>query len=128
LPILALRRRGSGRALGRAGDASVPKDRNFSFISGSAIALPISAFNRSTISRGVPAGASTACQVDTSKPGNALSASVGNSGAIADRRAVVTANARSLPAFTCVITSEMLANITCDCPPSRSVTAGGPPL
>ena len=108
--------------------ASVPNERKRSFISGSAIAFPISAFRRCTMSRGVPAGASTACHVETAKPGSADSASVGNSGATAERFAVVTAIARSFPALTRLITSEMLANITCALPASRSCTAGGPPL
>jgi len=70
----------------------------------------------------------TACQVDTANPGSAVSPSVGSSGATAERVAVVTARARSLPDLTRLITSEMLANITCALPASRSCTAGGPPL
>ena len=42
--------------------------------------------------------------------------------------AVVTAIARRRPAFTCEMTSEMFANITCALPASKSCTAGGPPL
>jgi hypothetical protein len=68
-----------------------------------------------------------ACHVETSNPGNADSASVGNSGAVAERLAVVTASARSLPAFTCVMASEIFANISCAWPESRSVIAGGRP-
>ena len=37
---------------------------------------------------------------------------------------VVTASARSLPALTYSIDEDMLANMTCTCPPSGSTSAG----
>ena len=44
-----------------------------------------------------------------------------------ERAAVVTASARSLPALICSIDPDMASNITCTCPPSRSVSAGPMP-
>src|SRR5215467_14055857 len=70
-----------------------------------------SAFNRSTMSRGVPAGATSANHVAASKPGSATSEIVGMSGALAARCALVTASARNEPAFTLPITAERLAKI-----------------
>ena len=72
---------------------------SFSRTSGMLSAFTISALSRLTISGGVPAGANTPCHEPTSKPGNPDSASVGTSGAIDERLAVVTASARSLPAL-----------------------------
>src|ERR1700722_12030775 len=42
------------------------------------------------------------------------------SGSAAERVAVVTASARSLPALTYAMDAGMEANMTCTCPPSRS--------
>src|SRR5262249_40023527 len=44
-----------------------------------------------------------------------------------DRVVVVTASARSLPALTYSIDEDVLANMTCTCPPSRSASAGPAP-
>ena len=76
--------------------ASVPIERKRCFISSVDIAFTISALRRSTISFGRPAGPTTACQVETSKPGKPDSAMVGTSGAIAERFAVVTASGAQL--------------------------------
>src|SRR6516225_11821392 len=46
------------------------------------------------------------------------------SGSTGERVAVVTASARSLPALTYSIDEDMLANMTCTCPPSGSTSAG----
>src|SRR5580704_11762660 len=43
------------------------------------------------------------------------------------RVAVVTASARSRPARTCSVEEAALSNMTCTCPPSRSVSAGAAP-
>ena len=43
------------------------------------------------------------------------------------RVAVVTANARSLPVLICSMELVMVSNITCTCPPIRSVIACGAP-
>src|SRR5205085_11601888 len=61
-----------------------------------------------------------------SKPGTKL-ATVGMSGSASERVVVVTASARSLPALMYSIDEGIEANITCTCPPSRSVSAGAPP-
>src|SRR5262249_45496026 len=39
----------------------------------------------------------------------------------------VTAKGRSLPALICSMEEGMLSNMTCTCPPMRSVSAGGAP-
>src|SRR5215471_885094 len=49
------------------------------------------------------------------------------SGSTGERVKVVTASARSLPALTYSIDEDMLANMTCTCPPSRSTSAGPAP-
>src|SRR5262245_56119459 len=49
------------------------------------------------------------------------------SGSTGERVAVVTARARSLPPLTYSIDDDMVANITCTCPPSRSTSAGPAP-
>ena len=49
------------------------------------------------------------------------------SGSASERVAVVTASARSLPALMYSIEEDMGANMTCTCPPSRSVSAGAAP-
>ena len=53
---------------------------------------------------------------------------VGTSGRSGTRCASVTARARSLPALTNWIAEGRVVNITCVCPPIRSVTAGPAPL
>src|SRR4029453_13339519 len=81
------------------------------WISGWPTSRVTSVFNCRTMSRGVPAGATSANQVAASKPGRAPSAIVGISGAVAARCALVTASARNEPAFTLPITAERLAKI-----------------
>src|SRR5262245_39871458 len=49
------------------------------------------------------------------------------SGSASERVAVVTASARSLPALRYSITEGMEVNVTCTCPPSKSVSAGATP-
>src|SRR5262249_10352270 len=44
-----------------------------------------------------------------------------------ERVAVVTASARSLPPLTYSIEEDRVENMTCPCPPSRSISAGPPP-
>ena len=46
------------------------------------------------------------------------------SGSASERVAVVTASARSLPALMYSIDDGRWRNMTCTCPPSRSVSAG----
>src|SRR5262252_4986224 len=47
------------------------------------------------------------------------------SGSASERGAVVTASARSLPALRYSITEGMEVNVTCTCPPSKSVQCRG---
>src|SRR5207253_8858280 len=90
--------------------------------------LSISTFNRFTISGGVPAGANTPCQEPTSNPATPDSASVGTSGATDERLAVVTASARSLPAFASGHAVVILSKVIATRPPTTSCSAGGLPL
>jgi hypothetical protein len=55
------------------------------------------------------------------------SAIVGTPGSVSERVAVVTASARSLSALIYSIDATVPGNMTCTCPPSRSVNAGPPP-
>jgi len=86
----------------------------------------ISALSLSTISPGVPLGAATPYQALASKPGR-KSATVGTSGSADERSAVATAKARTLPARTYSIDAGMLSNMTCTCPPIKSISAGAWP-
>src|SRR5215471_3379906 len=88
------------KSAGEPARDAVPKSASRAFMSGSARATFISLFSLSTISRGVFFGAATPNQLLASKPGR-NSLTVGTSGRISERVAVVTANARSLPALTC---------------------------
>jgi hypothetical protein len=55
---------------------------------------------------------------------NGGSATVGMSGSVSERVAVVTASARSLSALMYSIDPGIEANISCTCAPSKSVSAG----
>src|SRR5207253_8074722 len=79
-------------------------------------------------SDGVPAGAKTPCQDPTSNPATPDSASVGTSGATDERLAVVTASARSLPAFASGHAVVILSKVIATRPPTTSCSAGGLPL
>ena len=95
--------------------------------SGTESALLISAFSRTTSSRGMPAGPNIAYQTLISKPGS-VSATVGTSGSRAERFASVTASSRSLPAFTCGSVWVPAENSTWVWLATVSSTAGAPPL
>src|SRR5712671_569255 len=79
----------------------------------------VSSFFR--IATGVPWGASTPDPPPTSYPARPDSSSVGTSGASASRVLVVTASARSLPAFMNGRTSGALLNESSNCPLTSSV-------
>src|ERR1700736_4420830 len=64
---------------------------------------------------------------NTSKPGTPDSAMVGISGTTATRSLVVTASARSEPAFACGRIEGMLSKMTSTRPGMRSLIAGAPP-
>ena len=63
-----------------------------------------------------------------SNPGSPVSASVGSSGASAERFAVVTASAFNLPAFSCGVELARLSNMSWVSPASNACSAGAPPL
>src|SRR5690606_466425 len=84
----------------------------------------MASFSLATTGCGVLAGAITANQDCTEKPGRPDSASVGTSGAKGARSSEVTPRARSLPAFTWGSDEGRLSNMESTCPPSRSATAG----
>src|SRR5712692_5737045 len=88
----------------------------------------MSALSRSTSGAGVAAGTTTPCQVIASKPGTPASETVGSSGTVPERCAVVTASARSRPALIYGITEAEVANMSCACPAITSVSASCAPL
>lgn len=75
-------------------------------------------------SAGVPAGTYSIVHVNTSKPERPSSATVGTSGSDGRRVAVVTASARSLPAFTCGDALTTLSIMIGTCPAMTSISAG----
>ena len=76
----------------------------------------------------VAAGAATAYQLLTSKPGRPDSITVGVSGSTAVRFALVTAMPRNRPLNTCGALSTTFATSRLVCPPTAAVVAGAPPL
>src|SRR5262249_32801407 len=111
------------KSLGDIGIGTLPRSARCPLILRSARAAFISLLSLSTISPDVFLGAPMPCQVLASKPGTD-SATVGTSGSARERVAVVTASARTLPALMVSIDSGRGLNITCTCPPNRSVSAG----
>src|SRR5262245_6877976 len=103
-----------------------PRSASRALILGSASAVLNSLLSLSTISAGVLRGAPTPYHVLASNPGR-KSPTVGMSGSASERVAVVTASACSLPALMYSIAAGMVLNMTCTCPPSRSVSAGPVP-
>src|SRR5688572_559324 len=82
------------------------------------------------MSAGAPAGASKPNHDDASKPLSGAppaSAMVGRSGTAAERTALVTASAFSLPALMCGSALGRLSNIRSQFPPIRSINAGPEP-
>src|SRR6516164_3864214 len=80
----------------------------------------------SMTSGGVSLGAPIPAQPLASYPGT-NSPIAGTSGNFGERIAVVTANARSLPALTCSIELARGSKVTCTWPPNRLVSASGWP-
>src|SRR5688572_25912996 len=77
---------------------------------------------------GVPAGASSPNQPETSYPDTPLSATVGTSGVPGQRFVVVTATARTLPDLMWAIDDGRLSKPIWICPPMRSMSIGPAPL
>src|SRR5439155_1872013 len=76
----------------------------------------------------MPFGPSTPEYSTMSKSGSPASIMVGTSGAAATRFGVVTASARSLPAFECEIAGGMVENTNVTSPPRIACVAGLLPL
>ena len=76
----------------------------------------------------MPAGVYSIVHVNTSNPGHPSSAIVGTSGSDGSRVAVVTASARSLPAFTCGEALTTLSIMIGTWPAITSISAGPLPL
>src|SRR5438105_131781 len=92
------------------------------------IALMSSALRRSTMTLGVPTGASTPCHCEMSKFPMPASCIVGTSGRLEARLPLDTAKARSFPARICGTDVMTVSNMKVSWPPSRSASAGALPL
>ena len=114
------------KSAGDIGAGALPRFARRALILGSASATLISRLSLPTISAGVFLGAPMPCQVLASKPGT-NSPTAGTSGSASERCAEVTASARTLPALMVAIDSGNGLNMTCTCPPIRSMSAGAPP-
>src|SRR6516165_1377429 len=101
------------KSAGELANTVYPMSASRLFILGSVRPSLISLLSLSTISTGVSLGAPTPFHVVASYP-STKSPTVGTSGSASERIAVVTANARSLPALTYSI-DDISANITCTC-------------
>src|SRR5258706_501038 len=118
-------RASAGEALA---SASMPMLASCSFSCGFCAIFTSAAWSRLTRSSGVPAVARIAYQVDTSNPGNPLSARVGVPGANAECFAPVSARSLSFPALANGATFATGAKLMCTCPDTKSVIAGAAPL
>src|SRR5262245_59816091 len=116
----------SPKSAGEPTSGAPPRSASRAVILGSARPALISLLSLSTIPAAVAFGAQTPNQLLASYPGTD-SATVGVSGSASERVAAVTASARSLPALIYSIDATVVGNMTCICPPSKSVSAG-PPL
>src|SRR5262249_44939109 len=92
-----------------------------------AIALLMAALSLSMIGRGTPAGAMTPLQVGAAEPGAPASATAGKPGKPGERRAPLTASARTAPDRACGAIEFKLSNIKCTRPAIRSLIAAAPP-
>ncbi len=95
-----------------ARDGSAPSSASRFRTSSVASSAFNSRFSRSTIGRGVPAGASSVERCVASKPGRPASAMVGMSGSRRERCRLLTPSARSVPAATlaCAAGSEQTSS------------------
>ncbi len=92
------------------------------------VVAAISLEMRCTMGAGVEAGAHIPYHVLKLNPGKPLSASVGTCGSAEERRKVVTARARNAPDLMKGWLEGSESNMSCTCPPTRSVNAGELPL
>src|ERR1044071_9912786 len=96
---------------------------NLARTSGSDSAVTVAALILAMMSAGVLAGMNNAYHDDTSNPGTPDSAMVGSSGAVGNRRAVVTARPRSWPLRTVCSSEPVVLKIASTRPAMASVTA-----
>ena len=88
----------------------------------------IAALSFSMIGCGVCAGANSPVQLVETKSANPLSTMVGTSGSCGMRFGVVTASARSAPAWIRGNSTLEFSKVICTLPARRSVIDGPPPL
>src|SRR4051812_47666482 len=105
---------------------SRPSCASFSCTSAAESARLISELSRFTSSEDMPAGAKNAVQVRSSKPEKPCSFTLGTSGSAGERCALVTAMARTRPAFTCAPAGRMggLRNCLLPAPAAPTACAG----
>lgn len=118
----------SSSSFGGVPSGSNPSAVNRSCSPGSFAIAATSRYRRLTMSAGVFAGASSACQFEVSKPDNPDCETVGMSGRTGHRLGPVTAIARSLPPRTSGNALGMLAKLRSDSPFETATTAAGAPL
>ena len=106
--------------------AMTPTCSSLLLIAGSRRIAIVSACSFLTISAGVLTGTRNAYHDETSKPGT-KSATVGNSGAVGKRLAVVTASPRNCPDLACCSTPAMVLNMTSTRPGMTSFKASATP-
>src|SRR5262245_23319868 len=108
--------------------ASMPDLRNCSLTSEVCSVRTISRFSRLMTDAGVCAGANIPAIDTASKPGSPEAETVGKPGASTDGWALVTANALSLPDFTCAMADTSLVKSACTSPASIAFIDSAPPL
>ncbi len=108
--------------------ARAPSSARRCLTSGDCRARLNASFSVAMTAGGVPAGATMPCQESAEKPGRPDSAMVGSWGRADERSGEVTARALRLPALIWGSAPGMVVNMKSTCPPSRSDSAGLPPL
>src|SRR5438876_8996409 len=123
LPSCSLTR--SASSSGELENASKPALPRVDLTSALSMILRSSVLSSVMISAGVPAGAKMPAHESMSNPVTPASSSVGNSGTSVERLILVTASARSEPAFTCGNPVVRSANIIDTRPARTSLSATG---
>src|SRR6266566_3798729 len=115
----------SASSSGELENASKPALPRVDLTSALSMILRSSVLSSVMISAGVPAGAKMPAHESMSNPVTPASSSVGNSGTSVERLILVTASARSEPAFTCGNPVVRSANIIDTRPARTSLSATG---
>src|SRR5262245_37052393 len=118
----------SPNSAGVSASGTKPSVSSFSFTSGVATIFLISALSLSTMSFGVPAGATRPVSVSPSCPGMPASAAFGTSGRAPTRFVLSTASARSLPSLMLVMAGGSAVTAMGVWPPMVDVMAGAAPV